>query len=56
MQTARVVCYKEYSPELLKELEKDPTLEGLPDAFYGMDPNEGVNGLYFNAIHDGRVP
>jgi hypothetical protein len=21
-----------------------------------MDPNEGVNGLYFNAIHDGRVP
>jgi hypothetical protein len=23
--------------------------------FYGIDPNEGVNGLYFNAIHDGRV-
>jgi hypothetical protein len=22
--------------------------------FYGIDP-EGVNGLYFNAIHDGRV-
>jgi hypothetical protein len=45
---------KEYSPELLKELEKDPTL-AYSDAFYGIDPNEGVNGLYFNAIHDGRV-
>lgn len=48
---------KEYSPELLKELEKDPSFGGLAysDAFYNIDPNEGVNGLYFNAIHDGRV-
>lgn len=48
---------KEYTPELLKELEKDPSFGGLAysDAFYAIDPNEGVNGLYFNAIHDGRV-
>lgn len=48
---------KEYSPELLKELENDPTFGGLAysDAFYNLDPNEGVNGLYFNTIHDGRV-
>ena len=48
---------KAYSPELLKELEQDPTFGGLAysDAFYGIDPNEGVNGLYFNVIHDGQI-
>jgi hypothetical protein len=48
---------KEYTPELLKELEQDPSFGGLAysDAFYNLDPNEGVNGLYFNVIHDGRV-
>jgi hypothetical protein len=46
---------KEYSPEL-KELEKTLLWRfSYSDAFYGIDPNEGVNGLYFNAIHDGRV-
>lgn len=48
---------KEYTPELLKELEQDPSFGGLAysDAFYNIDPNEGINGLYFNVIHDGRV-
>lgn len=52
-----VYVTKEYSPELLKELEKDPSFGGLAysDAFYSIDPNEGVNGLYFNSVYDGQV-
>lgn len=48
---------KPYSPELLKELEQDASFGGLAysDAFYGIDPNQGVNGLYYNAIHDGQI-
>jgi len=48
----------DYSPEALKALEEsDPSFGGLAysDAFYNLDPNEGVNGLYFNAIYDGKV-
>jgi hypothetical protein len=50
----RVVCYKEYSPELLKE-EKRPYFWRFSTLMLLRNPNEGVNGLYFNAIHDGRV-
>jgi len=48
---------EKYSPEKLEELEEDDSFGGLAysDAFYNIDPNEGVDGLYYEAIYDGKI-
>lgn len=52
-----VYTIKDYSPELLEELEEDDSFGGLAysDSFYNIDPNEGVDGLYYEAIYDGKI-
>lgn len=48
---------KAYSPLLLEELEQDDSFGGLAysDAFRAIDPNKGVNGVFFDTIHGGKV-
>ncbi|MCK5789015.1 MAG: hypothetical protein KAH32_08445, partial [Chlamydiia bacterium] len=49
--------YEEFTEELKAEMEEDNAFGGLAynDSFQNMDPEEGVNGMYYDAIYDGQV-
>lgn len=48
---------EDYSVELLEKLEEKAGFGGLAysDAFRGIDPTKGIDGLYYNAIFDGKA-